>query len=143
MIRLKNVNKTFRLGEIHIDSLKQKLFSILRKQNYRDFKALQDINLEIRKGETFGIIGRNGSGKTTLTKVMAGTYRPDEGGVVERFGNMMLMNLGVGMSHELTAIENIFINGSALGMKKKDIELLVDDILAFAEIEEFANTKIK
>ena len=143
MISLKNVSKTFTLAEFPIDSLKQKIFTLFRKQNIRSFKALDNINIEIEKGETIGIIGRNGSGKTTLTKVMAGTFRPDKGGVVKRNGNMMLMNLGVGMSHELTAMENIYINGSALGLKKKKIDKLVNEILTFAEIEEFANTKIK
>jgi ABC-type polysaccharide/polyol phosphate transport system ATPase subunit len=143
MLSLKNVSKTFTLSEFPIDSLKQKLFTLFQKQNIRSFKALDNINIDIKKGETIGIIGRNGSGKSTLTKVMAGTYRPDKGGKVIRNGNMMLMNLGVGMSHELTAIENIYINGSALGLKKKKIDELVDEILEFAEIEEFANTKIK
>lgn len=143
MISLRNVSKTFTLSEFPIDSLKQKLFSFFRKQKSRSFKALDNINFDIKKGETVGIIGRNGSGKTTLTKVMAGTYRADKGSEIQRNGNMMLMNLGVGMSHELTAIENIYINGSALGLKKKTITSLIDEILAFAEIEEFANTKIK
>lgn len=143
MLSCKNVSKTFTLGDYKVDSLKQKIFTIFRKPTYRKFKALDNINVDIKRGETFGIIGRNGSGKTTLTKVMAGTYQADKGSEIERNGNMMLMNLGVGMSHELTAIENIYINGSALGLKKKVMESLVDDILKFAEIEDFANTKIK
>lgn len=143
MIRLKNVSKTFILSDKKIESLKEKLFSIFKKSKTRKLKALDNISFEVKKGETFGIIGRNGSGKTTLTKVMAGTYIADKDSLIERFGNMMLMNLGVGMSHELTAVENIYINGSALGLKKKKIENLVDKILEFAGIEDFANTKIK
>lgn len=142
-IELKYVNKTFSIQEHKMDSLKTKLFNLFGSNSTKKFHALKKINLEIYKGETIGLIGRNGSGKSTLTKIMAGTYIPDKGGIVNRFGSMMLMNLGVGMSHELTARQNIYISGSVLGLKKKQIHGLVDKILAFAQLEEFADTKIK
>ena len=142
-LELKYVNKTFSIEEHKMDSIKSKLFNLFTSSNVKKFHALKKINLEIYKGETIGLIGRNGSGKSTLTKVMAGTYIPDKGSIVNRFGSMMLMNLGVGMSHELTARQNIYISGSVLGLKKKQIHGLVDKILEFAELEEFADTKIK
>lgn len=140
-ILLKNVNKTFHLSDKA--DFKHKLLGVFGKYGTRDLKALVDINLEISKGERFGIIGANGSGKTTLTKIMSGAFVSDKGGVVERNGSSLLMNLGVGMSHELTARENIFVSGSALGMRIKDIESIFDEIVKFAELEEFVNTKIK
>ncbi len=100
------------------------------------------MDLEIRKGECFGIIGRNGSGKSTLVKILAGVY-PVDTGYVKINGSTMLMNLGVGMSHELTARENIYVSGSVLGLKIKQIDLLFDKIIEFAELEEFVDTKIK
>ena len=141
---MRNVSKTFSLLENKSDSIKQKLFNLFSHGNAtRDFVALKEVNLDIHKGETIGLIGRNGSGKTTLTKIMSGSYLPDKGGIVERKGNSMLMNLGVGMSHELTAIQNIYISGSVLGMKKNVLEKKIPEILKFAELEEFADTKIK
>lgn len=143
-LKLQKVSKTFELAENKTDSLKQKLFNLFSHGNsVRQFTALKDINLEVFKGETIGLIGRNGSGKTTLTKIMSGSYVPDEGGLVERHGSTMLMNLGVGMSHELTAIQNIYISGSVLGLKKKQLANKIPEILAFAELEDFADTKIK
>lgn len=142
-LQLKYVNKTFAIQEHKMDSLKTRIFNLFNPNQVKKFHALKSINLEIYKGETIGLIGRNGCGKSTLTKVMAGTYIPDKGSIVNRFGSMMLMNLGVGMSHELTARQNIYISGSVLGLKKKQIHGLVDPILKFAELEEFADTKIK
>lgn len=144
VLQLSNVSKTFLLSENKSDSIKQKLFNLFSHGNSnREFKALENITLGIHKGETIGLIGRNGSGKTTLTKIMSGSYIPDEGGTVERKGTTMLMNLGVGMSHELTAIQNIYISGSVLGLKKSVLEQKIPEILKFGELEEFADTKIK
>lgn len=143
-LRLTGVDKTFTLSETRTDSLKHKLFSLFSNAHeQRWLYALKKVSLEVYKGETIGIIGGNGSGKTTLTKIMAGTYLPDIGGKVERHGSVMLMNLGVGMSHELTARQNIYISSSVLGMKRKEIDKRVDEMLAFAELEDFADTKIK
>lgn len=144
VLQLSNVSKTFLLSENKTDSIKQKLFNLFSHGNSsREFNALRNINLQIHKGETIGLIGRNGSGKTTLTKIMSGSYLPDKGGRVERKGTTMLMNLGVGMSHELTAIQNIYISGSVLGLKKSLLQQKISQILKFAELEEFADTKIK
>lgn len=145
VLKVENVNKTFNMANKTTQTVKSRLFNWLHKgRNENQYlKALVDINLEIRKGECFGLIGRNGSGKTTLTKLMSGVYIPDKGGIVERKGTRMLMNLGVGFSHELTARDNIFISSSTLGLSKKYIEGIFDDIIQFAELEDFIDTKIK
>jgi ABC-type polysaccharide/polyol phosphate transport system ATPase subunit len=100
------------------------------------------LSIEINKGECIGLLGRNGSGKSTLVKLLAGVY-PTDTGYLNIKGSTMLMNLGVGMSHELTARENIYVSGSVLGLKIKEIDKIFNEIVAFAELEEFIDTKIK
>ena len=142
-IQLKNVNKTFSLSDQPHLTLKQRVFNLFKRSNTKQFKALNDINLAIHKGETIGIIGRNGSGKTTLTKIMSGSFIADKGGEIIKNGTSLLLNLGVGYSHELTARDNIYVNGSTLGLRKKEIDAIFDDIIQFAELEEFIDVKIK
>ncbi len=142
-IKVSNVNKTFQLSDIKTDTLKGKLFNLFVRGNSRKLKALQNINFNILEGENFGIIGRNGSGKSTLVKIMSGAYIPDEGGEIFRNGSSMLLNLGVGMSHELTARQNIYVSGSALGLKIKDIDNIMGHIIEFAELQDFVDSKIK
>jgi ABC-2 type transport system ATP-binding protein len=138
----KNISKTFHITEDSQNSVKQRLFNIFRHSVSKEVRAIKMMSLEIKKGECFGIIGRNGCGKSTLVKILAGVY-PVDTGYVKITGSTMLMNLGVGMSHELTARENIYVSGSVLGLKIKQIDLLFDKIIEFAELEEFVDTKIK
>jgi ABC-type polysaccharide/polyol phosphate transport system ATPase subunit len=104
--------------------------------------ALKMTSFEINKGECVGLLGRNGCGKSTLVKLLAGVY-PTDTGYVKINGSTMLMNLGVGMSHELTARENIYVSGSVLGLKIKEIDAIFDTIIDFAELRDFVDTKIK
>jgi ABC-2 type transport system ATP-binding protein len=138
----KNISKTFHITEDSQNTVKQRLFNILKQSTAKKVEAIKMMNFEIKKGECFGIIGRNGSGKSTLVKALAGVY-PVDTGYVKINGSTMLMNLGVGMSHELTARENIYVSGSVLGLKIKDIDVLFDKIIEFAELEGFVDTKIK
>ncbi|MEQ8926519.1 MAG: ATP-binding cassette domain-containing protein [Fulvivirga sp.] len=143
-ILLKNVSKTFVLNEKKSGSLKSIFKQLLgRGKNKKKLKAVDSINFSIQKGENFGIIGRNGSGKSTLVKIMSGAFIPDKGGEVVRNGTSMLLNLGVGMSHELTARQNVYVSGSALGLKIKEIDERFDQIIQFAELEEFVDSKVK
>jgi ABC-2 type transport system ATP-binding protein len=141
-ISAKNISKTFHITEDTQNSVKQRLFSILKQSTPKEVKALKMMSFGIKKGECFGIIGRNGSGKSTLVKVLAGVY-PVDTGYVKINGSTMLMNIGVGMSHQLTARENIYVSGSVLGLKIKEIDVLFDKIIEFAELQEFVDTKIK
>lgn len=100
------------------------------------------MSIEIKKGECIGLVGRNGCGKSTLVKLLSGVY-PTDSGTIKINGSTMLMNLGVGMSHELTARENIYVSGSVLGLKIKEIDAIFDKIVDFAELKEFMDTKIK
>src|SRR5947208_12191227 len=108
-----------------------------------DIWALRDINFEIRQGEVVGIIGRNGAGKSTLLKILSRITEPTEGRVVVKGRMASLLEVGTGFHPELTGRENIFLNGSILGMRKTEITRRFDEIVAFAEVEKFLETPVK
>src|SRR6476646_9933121 len=141
-IKASNISKTFHISEDSHNTVKHRLFNLFNQPRRKDILAVKSTSLEINKGECIGLIGRNGCGKTTLTKVLAGVY-PTDTGQIKINGSTMLMNLGVGMSHELTARENIYVSGSVLGLKIKEVDKLFDAIVDFAEIKEFIDTKVK
>ncbi|HEY1116016.1 MAG TPA: ABC transporter ATP-binding protein [Chitinophagaceae bacterium] len=141
-IQARNISKTFHISEDSHNTVKHRLFNIFNSPRRKDVPALKPLSLEILKGECIGLLGRNGSGKSTLVKVLSGVYPTDTGSITIN-GSTMLMNLGVGMSHELTARENIYVSGSVLGLKIKEVDAIFDDIVDFAELREFMDTKIK
>lgn len=141
-ITARNISKTFHITEDSHNTVKHRLFNFFNSQKPKDVEALKTTSLEIRKGECIGLIGRNGSGKTTLTKVLAGVY-PTETGNLKINGSTMLLNIGVGMSHELTARENIYVSASVMGLKIKEVDAIFDKIVDFAELNGFIDTKIK
>jgi ABC-2 type transport system ATP-binding protein len=138
----KNISKTFQISEDSHNTVKHRLFNLFNPPRDKEVPALKRMDIEIPKGECLGLIGRNGSGKSTLTKLLAGVYKTDTGSIKIN-GTTMLMNLGVGMSHELTARENIYVSGSVLGLKIKEVDAIFDQIVDFAELREFIDTKIK
>ncbi|MBS1736091.1 MAG: ABC transporter ATP-binding protein [Bacteroidetes bacterium] len=138
----RNISKTFQITEDSHNTVKHRLFNLFNPPRAKKVLALKSMSLDVVKGESIGLIGRNGSGKSTLTKLLAGVYKTDTGSI-DINGTTMLMNLGVGMSHELTARENIYVSGSVLGLKIKDIDAIFDEIVDFAELREFIDTKIK
>jgi len=138
----RNISKTFMISEDSHNTVKHRLFNLFNPPRAKKVPALKPMTLEIAKGECIGLIGRNGSGKSTLTKLLAGVYKTDTG-FVKIDGSTMLMNLGVGMSHELTARENIYVSGSVLGLKIKEVDAIFNKIVEFAELKDFVDTKIK
>lgn len=114
-----------------------------RKRPSAHFVALDNVSFDIRKGETVGIIGVNGSGKSTTLKMISGVMQPDSGQVLVRGRIAGLIEVGAGFSPELTGRENVYLNGSILGMTQKEIEEHYDDIVAFSEIENFMETEVK
>lgn len=141
-IKARNISKTFHISEDSHNTVKHRLFNLFNPPRNKNVEAIKMMNFEINKGECIGLIGRNGSGKSTLIRLLAGVY-PTDTGFIDINGTTLLMNLGVGMSHELTARENIYVSASVLGMKIKDIDLIFDTIVSFAELEGFIDTKIK
>ena len=141
-IRATDISKVFHISEDSHNTVKHRLFNLLNPPRARKVEAIKPMSLEIRKGECIGLIGRNGCGKSTLVRLLAGVY-PVTTGKVEISGTTLLMNLGIGMSHELTARENIYVSSSVLGLRIRDIDLIFDKIVDFAELREFLDTKIK
>jgi ABC-2 type transport system ATP-binding protein len=141
-VDVKDVSKRFRLAHGRYNSFKERLIHAGRGQ-YEDFWALKGIDLEVKEGETVGILGRNGSGKSTLLKCICGVLQPTSGEVVVRGKLAGLLELGAGFQQDLTGRENIYLNGSLLGMSKKEVDKVFDDIVDFSELEEFIDGQVK
>lgn len=138
----KNISKTFHISEDSHNTVKHRLFNLFNPPRRKKVEAVKMMSLEVKRGECIGFIGRNGCGKSTLVKLLSGVY-PTDTGYLKINGSTMLMNLGVGMSHELTARENIYVSGSVLGLKIKQVDAIFDKIIDFAELDGFVDTKIK
>jgi lipopolysaccharide transport system ATP-binding protein len=140
-ISLNNVSKCFKRYDRPVDRLKEVL--VPSKSRAQEFWALQDISLEVYKGETLGIIGQNGSGKSTLLQIIAGTLTPSTGDVRVNGRVSALLELGSGFNPEFTGRQNVFFNGQILGLSKEEIEARFDEIAAFAEIGDFIEQPVK
>jgi ABC-type polysaccharide/polyol phosphate transport system ATPase subunit len=141
-IRVQNVTKAYQIYDKPQDRLKQSLWRG-RKQFYREFKALDDVSFEVKKGETVGIIGRNGSGKSTLLQIICGTLAPTSGGVEVNGRVAALLELGAGFNPEFSGRENIYLNAAILGLTKKEIDDKYDEIITFANIGDFIEQPVK
>lgn len=143
-IKVTNLTKSFKIPIEPTNRLKHQVIGLFRgSKGYREFTPLKDISLEIKKGEFFGIVGRNGSGKSTLLKTIAGIYTPNKGSVKVNGVLVPFIELGVGFNHELTGRENVYLNGALLGFSTQEIDTMYDEIVAFAELEDFMEEKLK
>ena len=143
-VSIKNLSKTFHLLENKKFTLKSLFVSLFNQGRKHKFKALDNVNLDIYKGEFFGIAGNNGSGKSTLLKLIAGIFEGDKGSKIEYAGRLVpFLELGVGFNPELTGKENIFLNGTILGMNIKFLKTKFDEIVNFAEIGPYINMPVK
>jgi len=141
-IKINNVSKKYHIYDAPIDRIKQKIFS-RGKKYYKEFKALDDISFEVKKGETVGIIGRNGAGKSTLLQMICGTLMPTQGDIEIAGRVTALLELGAGFNPEFTGRENVYLNATLLGLTKHEIDEKYDRILEFADIGEFINQPVK
>jgi lipopolysaccharide transport system ATP-binding protein len=143
-VDVKHVSKKFRLYHEKRTSMYEAIIGTFsRKKHYEEFIALDDVTFDVKKGEMFGIIGRNGGGKTTLLRIISNIYKADTGSVDITGSVIPLLALGLGFHPELTATTNIVQSGIILGLSKKEITDRIDEVIAFAELEKFADVKIK
>ena len=143
-ISVKNVSKKFKLYHEKRDSIFEAATSFFqKKRHYEILQALDNVSFNVKHGEIFGIIGINGSGKTTLLRIISRIYTPDSGSVDVKGTIIPILALGLGFHPELTAITNIYQSSILLGFPKEEISKRVDDIIKFAELEKFADTKVK
>lgn len=143
-VEIKNVSMKFRMTTQKVDSIKEFAIRKMKKQlHYVDFMALDNISFNVGKGEVVGIIGLNGSGKSTTLKLISGILKPTEGTVKVNGNISPLIELGAGFDYELTARENVFLNGSVLGFSHAEMENKMDEIIEFSELGDFMDTAIK
>lgn len=144
MVEVSNVSVKFHLSRERIDSIKEYIIKKIKNQiEYDEFMALQDVSLTVEKGESVALIGLNGCGKSTLLKTVAGVLKPFKGSV-RVYGTVApLIELGAGFDHDLTARENVFLNGAILGYDRKSMEKHYEDIVEFSELRDFMDVPIK
>ena len=143
-VEVNNVSMHFNMNKDKIDNLKEYCIKLFKRQLFfEDFTALQDISFKIEAGDTFGIIGLNGSGKSTLLKVISGILKPTTGSVKVTGTIAPLIELGAGFDPDLTARENIFLNGSVLGFSREFMRENFDEIVEFSELQDFVDVPIK
>ncbi len=150
-LRMENVYKKFRKGEVYnslrdlLPALTGKMFrpQSTRESDKRDFWALQDVSFEVKRGESLGIIGPNGAGKSTILKILSRIMRPTSGSMVVNGRLSALIEVSAGFHPDLTGRENIYLNGTILGMTRREIDSKIDQIVEFSGIEEFIDTPVK
>ena len=139
-----NVSKRFRIPHEKKTTVFKNIIGLVRRQlSYEEFWALKDVSFEVNKGEALGIIGKNGSGKSTLLKILARVLYPDSGSVSLDGKVASFLELGIGFQPELTARDNVYIYSSVLGLRRKEVDMVYDDIFEFAELRKFENMKLK
>ena len=143
VIEAREVEKTFRIPVHRIDSFKERVVHPFARPDYRVLEALRNVSFEVHRGEFFGIVGRNGSGKSTLLKILASIYRADAGSIRIAGTPAPFIELGVGFNLELSARENVILNGVMMGLSQREARRRLDAILDFAELEEFVDLKLK
>ncbi len=142
-IEARGLEKAFRIPTHRVDSLKERMVRPFSSRDFRELRALDGVSFEVRQGEFFGIVGRNGSGKSTLLKLLASIYRADAG-TIRMAGRLApFIELGVGFNVELTARENVVLNGVMMGLTPQETRNRLDSVLEFAELTEFADLKLK
>ena len=142
-IQVEDLHKSFRIPTHRVDSLKERMVRPFAARDYRELKALDGVSFEIDQGEFFGIVGRNGSGKSTLLKLLASIYRVDSGRIRMAGRLAPFIELGVGFNTELSARENVVLNGVMMGLSPQEARNRLDAVIEFAELEEFVDLRLK
>jgi len=144
IIKVTNATVRFNMASERIDNLKEYFVKLVKHElMFQEFLAVQDVSFEVKRGEAWGLVGTNGSGKSTLLKLICGILKPYRGTVDVRGNIAPLIELGAGFDGELTAAENIYLNGAVLGYSKEFMDSQFDEIVAFAELKDFMDMPIK
>jgi ABC-type polysaccharide/polyol phosphate transport system ATPase subunit len=143
VIEVKEVSKTFLIPSERRDTVREHAFGILRSRQFTPLEVLRNITFDLDSNEALGIMGRNGCGKTTLLKIIAGIYAPDSGTVSVRAPITPILGLGIGWNGELSARDNICLTATAMGMSLREIKGQLESVLAFADLERFADVQLK
>ena len=144
IIKVDHVSMKFNMSSEKFDSFKEYVIKRLKGQvSIEEFWALKDVSFEVHKGDSVGLIGRNGSGKSTMLKTIAGVLKPTKGSVTVNGSVAPLIELGAGFDMDLTARENVFLNGALLGYSRREMMEYYDDIVGFSELETFMDVPVK
>ena len=144
VVKVDHVSMMFNMSQEKVDNIKEYVIKLIKHElMFHEFWALTDVSFELERGDSLGIVGLNGSGKSTLLKIIAGVLKPTKGHVTTAGSIAPLIELGAGFDDDLSAEENIMLNGSILGYSKDYMKSKYDDIIRFAELEGFTNTALK
>jgi len=144
VIEAENIGIMFKLRHEKKQTIKKSAMNIFGKRRpVQNFWALRNVSFKVNKGESLGVIGKNGSGKTTLLRIIGGIFKPDEGSIKVEGKVSTLLSRTVGFQPELSGLENIYLSGTILGLKKKKIDAIIDDIIDFSELNNFIDVPIK
>jgi ABC-type polysaccharide/polyol phosphate transport system ATPase subunit len=143
IIEVDSVSKSFSIPSVRRDTVREHALDLFRPRPVERIRVLDSVSFSVAPGETLGIMGRNGCGKSTLLRILSGIYQADAGMVTVRAPVTPILELGVGWDPELTAIDNIYLLGSVMGLSLREIRQSIDEILAFAELERFANLELR
>ena len=143
VLECSRISKAFRIPTVRRDTVREQVLGALESRGFERLQVLRDVSFSVQPGEALGIMGRNGCGKSTLLKIICGVYEPDTGRVAVTAPITPILELGVGWSPELDAVDNVCLIGAVMGLTLGEIRQRMDAILAFAELERFANLKLK
>lgn len=143
VVDVRAVSKHFRIPSVRRETIREHALDFFRPRPSETLRVLESVTFDLQPGEALGLMGRNGSGKSTLLKIISGIYPPDGGAVVARAPITPILELGVGWNPDLDAIDNIYLLGCVMGMSLRELKQATGDILAFADLERFANLELR